>query len=164
MLPALFLSLAGMGGCGGGTSGVVAQDAAPVEDAAVIGMIVKGSSQPCTEAHSVCMNAKFAASMTAAPTKILVGFFKDFPPTNRADGISVSIDNPDLAAGETVQLRMTDQGLTGTYYILGVVFMPGGGYAIPVPGVDYSGIVTTTYALTGAPVNASDTLDFQLAQ
>jgi hypothetical protein len=164
LLPALLACAFGMAACGSSGNAVVDQDAASMMDASVaIGTIVRGTSQPCTEAHTVCVNAKFPASMTTQATRLQIDYYAQVPPTHPPDGIPLMIDLPQLAAGEMVQLRMTDGGLTGSFFFLGIVFMPGGGYQIPLTAVDYTGNSSASYALTGAAFNLPVTLDFQFA-
>jgi hypothetical protein len=165
----LLLAAALAAGCGS-TSSVAAgndagNDAGTTPDAATaIGMIVRGTSQPCTEPHSICLNAKFPASMTVQPKKLQIDFYVDIPPAHPPDGIPLAITIPDLQAGETVQLRMTDLGLSGNYYFLGLVFMPGGGDFFPVSGVDYISFSSMAFPLTGAAINLTETQDFQFLQ
>jgi hypothetical protein len=130
---------------------------------APVGMIVTGPPQPCTEPHTICVNAKFPASMIAQPTKLQVDLYIIVPPMDPPDGVPIMIPSPPVTPGETVQLRMSDLGLAGNYHFLGVTFMPGGGFQFPVTGVDYTGNSTAAYPLTGAALNLSETLDFQFA-
>jgi hypothetical protein len=161
----LLLSAALAGGCGSASSVAGNDGGTTTPDAAVaIGTIVRGTSQPCTEAHSICVNAKFPASMTVQPKKVQIDFYVDIPPAHPPDGIPLAIPTPDIQAGETVQLRMTDIGLTGSYHFLGLVFMPGGGDFFPVAGVDYIGDSSVAYPLTGAALNLPETLDFHYLQ
>lgn len=153
------------GGCGNASSISPGSDAGTTtpDAAAPTGTIVKGASQPCTEAHSICVNAKFPASMTAQPKKLQIDLYIIVPPMDPPDGIPLAITMPEIQPGETVQLRMTDLGLTGNYHFLGLVFMPGGGSFMPVPAVDYTGDSSTAYPFTGAAMNLPETLDFQYA-
>lgn len=164
-LSALLLSAALAGGCGNASSIAAGTDAgATTPDAAApTGTIVKGASQPCTEAHSICVNAKFPASMTTQASKLQIDLYVIVPPMDPPDGVPLSISTPEIQPGETVQLRMTDLGLTGNYHLLGLVFMPGGGVFMPVPAVDYTGDSSRAYAFTGAALNLQETLDFQYA-
>jgi hypothetical protein len=161
LVAAFLVCVATAAGCGS-TSQAPATDAAVTMDAApAIGMIVRGTPQPCTEAHSICVSAKLPASMTTQPTKVQIDLYIDIPPTHPPDGIPLAIESPELTAGETVQLRMTDIGLSGDFHILGLVFMPGGGYQLPVSQVDYFGDATAAYTLGGAAINVPETLDFK---
>lgn len=159
---ALFLSLTIAGGCGSSGS-TPANDAAanPDVSAVAIGTLVRGPIQPCTEPHTMCVTATFAATMTTQPTLISVNLFADVPPTHPPDGTPMFIESPNIVAGETVQLRMSDLNLTGTYHFLGAVYMPGGGTRIPVQAVDYSADSSVAYAITGAALNLPETFNFQ---
>jgi hypothetical protein len=161
-ISALLLSAALAGGCGSG-SGVVARndaDDTTTPDAAPIGTIVRGTSQPCTEPHSICVNAKIPASMTGQPNKLQIDLYSEIPPTHPPEGVPIAVPTPELQAGETVQLRMTDLGMTGSYYLLGLLFMPGGGSSFPVAGVDYIGDTSVAYPFTGEALNLPETLNF----
>lgn len=165
-LSALIFAAALAGGCGSASNIAAGSDAGTTtpDAAAPIGMIVRGTSQPCTEPHSICVNAKFPASMTVQPKKLQIDFYVDIPPSHPPDGIPLAIPTPDLQAGETIQLRMTDLGFTGSYHFLGLVYMPGGGDFFPVSGVDYIGDSSVAYALTGEALNLPETLDFHYLQ
>ena len=114
-------------------------------------------------AHSICIGAKFPTSLTQQATKLQIDLYVIVPPMDPPDGIPVLIPNPGLMPGETVQLRMTNLGLAGKYHFLGIVFMPGGGFAIPVTAVDYTGDSASAYDFTGAALNIPETLNFQPA-
>lgn len=161
---ALLLSAALAGGCGsssniapGGDAGTTTPDAA-----VTIGTMVRGTSQPCTEPHTICVNATMPANMRAGqPTKIQIDLYSDIPPTHPPEGIPIAIPTPQVQAGETVQLRMSDLGMTGSYFFLGLLFMPGGGDSFPVAGVDYIGDTGMAYPFTGAALNLQEPLVFQ---
>lgn len=162
-LSALLFAAALAGGCGSSSSGSnPGSDAGTtMPDAAMaIGTIVRGTSQPCTAPHSICVNAKVPDVMRGQATKLQIDLYSDVPPTHPPEGIPIAIPTPELQAGETVQLRMTDLGMSGSYYFLGLLFMPGGGASFPVAGVDYIGDSAMAYPFTGAALNLPETLTF----
>jgi hypothetical protein len=165
---ALTLVIATMGaaaGCGSQASVTPVQDAGPqVTDAGPVGMIVTGPPQPCTEPHTICVNAMFPASMTAQPNTLQIDLYVIVPPMDPPDGVPIMIPTPAIQPGETVQLRMSDLGLTGNYHFLGLVFMPGGGFQLPVAGVDYIGDSSVAYPFTGQAMNLPETLAFHMYQ
>jgi hypothetical protein len=162
---ALFISLvAGGVGCGSGSAKATDSGTQNRDAAVAVGAIVRGPMQPCTEAHTICVAAKFPASMTTQATKLQIDLYIIVPPMDPPDGVPVIIETPQLSAGETVQLRMSDLGLAGNYHFLGLLFMPGGGFALPVTGVDYIGDSVAAYPFTGVALNVPETLDFQFAR
>ena len=161
MLSTLLFAAALAGGCGSSSNAVGSDAGTPTPDAAApIGMIVRGTSQPCTAPHSICVNATFPAGMTGQPTKLQIDLYTDVPPTHPPEGIPMAIAIPEVQAGETVQLRMTDLGMTGSYHFLGLLFMPGGGASFPVAGVDYIGNSSVAYPFTGEALNLPETFVF----
>jgi hypothetical protein len=161
MVSTLLLSAALAGACGSSSSVPAADAGSTTPDAAAaIGTIVRGT-EPCTEPHSICVYAKIPADVRSGqPTKLQIDLYSDIPPTHPPEGIPIAVPTPELQAGETVQLRMTDLGMTGTYYFLGLLFMPGGGASFPVAGVDYNGQTAAAYPFTGAALNLPETIVF----
>src|SRR5664279_1167655 len=73
---ALLLSAALAGGCGSTNSVTAGNDAGTTTpDAAPIGTIVRGTSQPCTEPHSICVNATIPAAMMGQATMLQIDLY-----------------------------------------------------------------------------------------
>jgi hypothetical protein len=70
-----------------------------------------------------------------------------------------TIESPPLVAGQLFRIKMADGGLTGNYYPIVLLFMPGGGDIIAVDNLDYTAEASQSYELTGASLNISETLN-----
>ena len=112
---------------------------------------------PCTEAHTVCMTVQMPATMPGAPTHLAVGYYKAVPVKAPAAARGV-LQAPQLEAGQTFRLKAEDGNLTGAYYPVVLLYMPGGGDIIAVDDLDYTAEATKTVDFTSAPINVDETL------
>ena len=111
----------------------------------------------CTDPHTVCMTVKMPDSIPGPPTHLAVGYYKMVPVKTPAVARGV-LQSPPLVAGQQFRLMAQDGGITGAYYPVVLVYMPGGGDIIAVDNLDYTAEATQTYQFTGAPLNVPELL------
>lgn len=58
-----------------------------------------------------------------------------------------------LAAGQPLTVIGDATGASGSYYVVAVLYMKGGGTFVPMPGVDYVGETSSPVVFTGAPID-----------
>jgi hypothetical protein len=101
------------------------------------------------------------STYTGQARQILVAAFDNFPVTGPPSGVIYMADNPVLTAGQTVTLTGDASKLTGTKYVIAVVYMTGGGTFSPKAGVDYESS-DEKIVFTGQPIDLG-TLTLALA-
>jgi hypothetical protein len=111
----------------------------------------------CTDPHTVCMTVKMPDSIPGAPTHLAVGYYKIVPVKAPAVARGV-LQSPPLVAGQQFRLKVGDGGITGAYYPVVLVYMPGGGDIIAVDNLDYTAEATQTYPFAGDPLNVPELL------
>jgi hypothetical protein len=179
----LLASLALMAGCsssdspgsdpvvdGGGTTtptadaGTDSAPSAPVGDASITpdAGSTPPATGPCTEDGSVCATFNVPASVTAAPARLLVGFYKALPPAGPPDKLGAQIDAPPVTAGKPYDLKMTGIDVKGDYWVYAVLYMPGGGQFQPKAGVDYVAQSKVAFTLDGKAMTLTPSFDLAL--
>jgi hypothetical protein len=151
--------------CGGADPppSLTAQDSGSMgagSDAGAIGQIV-ADGVPCTEAHTICIDARMPDALEGAPTLLRITLYKSIPPTTPPDGVAGMFDAPPVSSGEGIRMKLSDGNLTGDYFVVGALYMPGGGTVIPVTGVDYASFSSRAYHLDGAVLDITEILTFQ---
>lgn len=91
---------------------------------------------PGAHPAAVTGNVGVPASFSGTPRQLLVAAFDQFPPAGPPAGILYQ-GNPMLSAGHAVKVSGDGTGLSGTKYVLAVLYMQGGGQLQPMAGVDY---------------------------
>lgn len=71
------------------------------------------------------------------PRQLLVAAFDSFPVTGPPAGILYQ-GTPAITPGASLQLTADATGLSGSKYVLAVLYVQGGGQFSPMPGVDYA--------------------------
>lgn len=85
------------------------------------------------------------------PRQLYIAAFDQFPVAG-PPAATLYAGNPALAAGQSLQLLADATGVSGSEYVLAIVYMQGGGTTVPQPGVDYvSQPAQVTF--TGKPVD-----------
>lgn len=142
----------------GGTGG---DDAGTGEPPAVnVGKIIP-AGESCTESHTLCVGIHIPETLEGEPTLLRMTLYKSIPPTTPPDGIAGLFPEPALSAGDDAHLSLSDSNQSGDFFVVGALFMPGGGNVIPVDGVDYFAFSSKPYHLDGTALNIDETLTFQ---
>jgi hypothetical protein len=77
-------------------------------------------------------------------------------------GILYQEENPTLTAGEALTVHGDATGIDGSYYVVVVLYMQGGGQFTPTNGVDYETQSPTKVTFAGAAVDIG-TMNLELA-
>ena len=83
------------------------------------------------------VTVKVPSDFKGTPRQLLVAAFDNFPVTGPPAGILYQ-GTPTVTAGASLQLTVDATGLSGTKYVLAVLYVQGGGQFSPMPGVDYA--------------------------
>jgi len=157
-----------VGGCGGSSSpaftghGSAAVATLPLDPPVLLGGVTQNgdplaSEVQCTEPHTVCMTVHMPDTIPGDPTHLAVAYYKAVPVMVPA-GARAVLQAPALKARDTFRIKAQDGGLTGQWYPVVLVYMPGGGEIIAVDNLDYTAEAPHSYDLTGAPLNLSEDL------
>ena len=120
-------------------------------------VLLGANDPPCSEPHTVCMMAKMPDSIPGSPTHLAVGYYKVVPVKTPADARGVLL-SPPLVAGQQFRLKVQDGTLTGDFFPVVLVYMPGGGDIIAVDNLDYTAEATRTYHFDGSAMNVPELL------
>jgi hypothetical protein len=145
-------------GCGTADTTVV--DAGPNFGATIAmaaPVLLAEGAPACTDPHTVCLTVKMPDTIPGAPTHLAVGYYKAVPVKTPAEARGV-LQTPPLVAGQQFRLKVEDGGLTGDYYPVVLVYMPGGGDIIAVDNLDYTAEATQTSHFNGDPSNVAELL------
>jgi hypothetical protein len=103
------------------------------------------------------------STVTGAPTNLVVALVPSIPVSTIPMSI-YSVKNPKVTPGQPFIVNGNYLGISGTYYVLVVLYMPGGGAGvIPVNGTDYEGASSTSFTFSSGPVNLG-TVSLALAE
>jgi hypothetical protein len=147
-----------VGGCGTPDASVV--DAGPNSGATILvdaPVLLDPAAPACSKPHTVCMTIRMPDSIPGPPTHIAIGYFTAVPVSSSPNVYGV-LPSPPLVAGQEFRLQAQDGGITGDFYPVVALFMPGGGDLIPVDKLDYIAAVTQPYHFAGAPLNVEELL------
>ena len=150
--------VAGLVTAGCGTPDAAVVDSGPnfgttiVMDAPVL---LDATAPACSDPHTVCLTVKMPDTIPGAPTHLAVGYYKVVPVGTPAEARGV-LQAPPLVAGQQFRLKVQDGGLTGDYYPVVLVYMPGGGDIIAVDNLDYTAEASKTYHFTGDVMNVPE--------
>ncbi len=129
--------------CGSSTTNAT-DGAVPVEGLAGAGSGGNARSDLGTAAST--MTVDVPTDFKGTPRQLLVAAFDQVPVTGPPAGILYQ-GTPSIAAGASLQLSADATGLSGSKYVIAVLYMQGGGQFSPTPGVDYeSHPETVTFA------------------
>jgi hypothetical protein len=146
----MILSSLMLAACGGSGSATPSPGAA--SDMAASSTLDLAAGSGGNEGASVAITVAVPASLTGTPRQLLVAAFDQFPVTGPPAGVLYQ-GSPTLTAGHSVMLTGDAGGISGTKYVLAVLYMQGGGQLAPQPGVDYvSGPNAVTFG--GGPIDA----------
>jgi hypothetical protein len=112
----------------------------------------------CTDPHTVCMTVQMPDTIPGPPTHLAVGYYRMVPVKTPAVARGV-LQSPPLVAGQKFKLQAQDGGITGAFYPVVLVYMPGGGDIIAVDNLDYTAEATQTYQFNGAALNVPELLN-----
>jgi hypothetical protein len=150
----------GVWGVGCGTPDANVADGGPNFGSTIVmnaPVLLAADAAPCGEAHTVCLTVKMPDSIPGPPTHLAVGYYKAVPVKTPAEARGV-LQSPALVAGQQFRLKVQDGGLTGDYYPVVLVYMPGGGDIIAVDNLDYTAEATQTYHFSGDALNVAELL------
>jgi hypothetical protein len=109
----------------------------------------------CTEPHSVCMTVTMPDMPPGPATHLAAAYYKVVPVESPA-GARAVLQMPPVVAKQTFRIKTEDGGLTGLWYPVVLVYMPGGGEIIAVDNLDYTAEATQTYRFNGDPMNVPE--------
>ena len=89
----------------------------------------------CTAAGEVCITLQMPQTLAGQPTNLVVSMYKSLPPMGPPDIMGTEIAAPAVTAGGLLDLKLEGIVETGPYYVLAMLYMPGGGTWMPVPGM-----------------------------
>jgi len=116
---------------------------------------------PTSDSATITIN--IPSSVTGAPTNLAVALVPSIPVATIPTSI-YSVKNPTVTPGQPITVTGNYLGISGTYYVLVVLYMPGGGEGvIPVNGTDYEGASSTSFTFSNGPVNLG-TVTLKLAE
>jgi hypothetical protein len=138
-------------------------DATPVDSGPNFGstipmdapVLLDANAPACSDPHSVCLTVKMPDTIPGPPTHLAVGYYKVVPVGTPAEARGV-LQSPPLVAGQQFRLKVQDGTLTGDFYPVVLVYMPGGGDIIAVDNLDYTAEASQTYHFTGDPLNVPE--------
>ncbi len=105
------------------------------------------------------------AGFSATAQKLRVYYFATWPPAGEdgPDGSGLTIDNPDIADGKPLQISASHGGLSGSYHMIGVLYVAGGaGDDEPKVGVDFAGLASNNPIMLGGGEVAGGTIELAL--
>jgi hypothetical protein len=152
---AAVLSIAGCG-----TPDAAPGDAGPNFGSTIVlaaPVLLADNAPACSAPHTVCMTVKMPDTIPGPPTHLAVGYYKMVPVMTPAVARGV-LQAPPLVAGQQFRLQAADGNLTGDYYPVVLVYMPGGGDIIAVDNLDYTAEAARTYHFNGDLLNVSEIL------
>ncbi len=92
----------------------------------------------CTEDNSLCARVLVPAGFAGEAVNLTALFFTSPQPAGMPAAILAQIPEPDIGPSRPYDLVLENvNAAQGTYYFFVVLYMPGGGTAMPVAGVDY---------------------------
>lgn len=156
----LFLAVAA-GAVGCGTPDATSSDAGPDFSSTIkmdAPVLMAMDAPACTDPHTVCMTVQMPDSIPGPPTHLAVGYYQMVPVKTPAVARGV-LQSPPLVAGQQFKLQAQDGGITGAYYPVVLVYMPGGGDIIAVDNLDYTAEATQTYQFNGSALNVPEVLN-----
>ena len=120
-------------------------------------ILLDATAPACSDPHTVCLTVKMPDTIPGPPTHLAVGYYKAVPVKTPAEARGV-LQSPPLVAGQQFRLKVGDGTLTGDFYPVVLVYMPGGGDIIAVDNLDYTAEATQTYHFDGTPLNVPEVL------
>ena len=136
----IFGIVVALAGCSSTTTGAP-DGGAPAADLATSGGSGGNSAADLGKATST-ITIVVPSDFTGTPRQLLVAAFDQFPVTGPPAGVLYQ-GTPTITAGATLHLAADASGVSGTKYVLAVLYMQGGGQFSPVPGVDYASAPAT---------------------
>ena len=118
-------------------------------------ILLDANAPACSEPHTVCLTVKMPSTIPGAPTHLAVGYYKAVPVKTPAEARGV-LQSPPLVAGQQFRLKVQDGTLTGDFYPVVLVYMPGGGDIIAVDNLDYTAEAAQSYHFNGDPLNVPE--------
>lgn len=110
----------------------------------------------CTAPNTICAKLVVPSDMVGTPRSIQFVFY-DTPeaPTHPPNAYAGLFPSAQVVAGDTQKFELTDGGLQGNYWLLAIIYMPGGmPFDFPTPGVDYVQFTAVPgMVLDGTPIN-----------
>ena len=121
-------------------------------------------------AGEICVLVKIPDTIPAQPEKVSIHFFTAVPPVGPPAILGAEIaEASELArfrAGETIPVSFGGLPASGSMFLYGVLYMPGGGAQTwqTVPGVDFHGAYSwdTPIEFTGEAINLESPLTFSV--
>ena len=134
-------------------------DASAGHDSADAATPVEAGSIPANDAKLVL---NIPASFTGTTRELDVIVSSSVPVAGPPAGILYQKENPTVTAGEALTFDGDATGIDGSYYVVVVLYMQGGGQFTPTNGVDYETQSTAKITFSGSAVDLG-TMSLQLA-
>jgi hypothetical protein len=107
-----------------------------------------GDAAACTAAGELCASFLLPDGFQGTPTKLIVTLYETLPAAGPPDKILKLEANPQITVGTPYAIKATGVTEVGSYRMLAVLYMPGGGSTVPTPDVDYD-VASEALMLTG---------------
>jgi hypothetical protein len=134
-------------------------DASSRHDSGDAATPVEAASAPANDAKLVL---NIPSSFTGTTRELDVIVSSAVPVAGPPAGILYQKENPTLTAGEALTIDGDATGIDGSYYVVVVLYMQGGGQFTPTSGVDYETQSTAKITFSGSAVDLG-TMSLQLA-
>ncbi len=121
-----------------------------------------GTAQEAAVSGST-LTIKIPSNFTGTTRQLLVVTEAALPPMGPPAGILYQGMNPQLTAGQKVNVTLDTSSTTGDYYVLVALYMQGGGMFSPKAGIDYQVATTMKVHFDGSAHDLGE-LDLALAQ
>ena len=93
------------------------------------------------------------SSFTGTTRELDVVVTPTVPMAGPPAGILYQLKNPVVTAGQALTIHGDATGIKGSYYVVVVLYMQGGGQFSPTPGIDYTVQTTATVSFTGSAID-----------
>ena len=103
------------------------------------------------------------STYTGTARQLVVVVEQSLPPMGPPAGILLQKNAPTVTAGASLSVDGDPAGLSGDYYVLVVLFMPGGGTQSPKSGIDYVATSAAKVHFDGTSVDLGS-VDLALAK
>jgi hypothetical protein len=144
------IALAGCSSSGDATTTQGGADSALAQDTATVDTGTEAAVSDAVSEAKFTATLAIPAAFSGETTKLVVAAFSKLPVAGPPDGgILMQVATPELTAGGTFAVEGDVTGITGSYYVLAVVYMKGGGSFSPKDGVDYDASTAKALSFDG---------------
>jgi len=111
------------------------------------------ASVPPLPANDAQLVLTVPASFTGTTRELDVVVTPTLPIAGPPAGILYQAESPVLTAGQSLTIHGDATGISGSYYVVAVLYMQGGGEFSPTPGKDYEAQSSSTAKFDGAAID-----------